>query len=172
MSANDKQPQPIVNDTTPIWDLVIEDFLSTKKVQSDFVDDVVADMMQRDNDGVAKYHTHLQMYNGRDCMKDAIQEIYDCLVYLRQGIAEQWDSLLDYDYGQTAVAFYMKCVNSNSRICNACDIKKFIDFSYYLNLNNKTTAIRDTIASLLYCYGLQFEATETMKKMLMQRDNK
>lgn len=68
---NDPQPVPIVNDSTPIWELVI------------------ADMRERDNVGRRRYGTPLRANNGRDALIDAYQEILDLAVYLRQEIEER-----------------------------------------------------------------------------------
>lgn len=65
------QPPPTPNDSTPIWDLVIED------------------MRARDNLGRQRYGTPLQAHNGRDALTDAYQEALDLCVYLRQEIEEQ-----------------------------------------------------------------------------------
>lgn len=65
---NRPEPPPVVNDSPAIWDLVI------------------ADMRQRDTDGLRKYGTRLQANNGRDALVDAYQEALDLCVYLRQAI--------------------------------------------------------------------------------------
>lgn len=70
-SANVPEPEPIKNDSTPIWDLVIED------------------MKQRNEEGIKKYGTPLQANNGRKALVDAYQEILDLAVYLRQEIEER-----------------------------------------------------------------------------------
>lgn len=71
MTANDEQPQPIANRSTPVWDLVI------------------ADMRERDHVGRQRYGTPLQAGNGRDALVDAYQEALDLVVYLRQAIEER-----------------------------------------------------------------------------------
>lgn len=68
---NAPQPDPIVNDSPAIWDLVIRD------------------MQDRDATGLQKYHTRLQANNGRDALTDAYQEALDLCVYLRQAIYER-----------------------------------------------------------------------------------
>lgn len=65
------QPQPLANQSTPIWDLVI------------------ADMRERDRVGRTRYGTPLQANNGRDALVDAYQEALDLVVYLRQAIEER-----------------------------------------------------------------------------------
>ena len=68
---NTPEPDPIVTEGKPIWDLVIED------------------MMERDRIARTKYKTALQAHNGRDALVDAYQEALDLSVYLRQAIAER-----------------------------------------------------------------------------------
>jgi len=65
------QPDPILNESTPIWELVI------------------SDMKERDNVGRERYGVPLQANNGRDALVDAYQEALDLVVYLRQAIEER-----------------------------------------------------------------------------------
>lgn len=65
------QPPPVVNNSTPVWDLVIQD------------------MRARDAVGREKYGTPLQSFNGRDSLVDSYQEALDLVVYLRQAIEER-----------------------------------------------------------------------------------
>lgn len=65
-----KEPAPIHNDQSAVWDLVLRD---------------IAD---RDTIGVERYGTHLQAFNGREPIVDAYQEALDFIVYIRQGIEE------------------------------------------------------------------------------------
>lgn len=67
------EPPPSANASPAIWDLVI------------------ADMRERDANGLRKYGTRLQANNGRDALVDAYQEALDLAVYLRQAIAERED---------------------------------------------------------------------------------
>ena len=64
------QPPPIGNGS-PVWPMVI------------------ADMEDRNRQGIAKYGTPLRTHNGRDALLDAYQESLDQTVYLRQAIAER-----------------------------------------------------------------------------------
>lgn len=66
-----KQPAPKVNDSRPIWEMVIED------------------MKQRDLEGRKRYGVPLQAGNGRDALQDAYEEALDLAVYLRQAIEER-----------------------------------------------------------------------------------
>ena len=79
MSSNTPEKDPTPNDGTPIWDLVI------------------ANMVERDQEGRRKYGTPLQMHNGRDPLVDAYQEALDLAVYLRQAIEEK-ASLPEIEY--------------------------------------------------------------------------
>ena len=65
------EPDPIPNESEPIWDLVKKDI------------DV------RNGVGIRKYGTPLQAHNGRDPLIDAYQEALDLVVYLRQAIEER-----------------------------------------------------------------------------------
>lgn len=65
------QPAPKVNDSRPIWEMVIED------------------MKQRDLEGRKRYGVPLQAGNGRDALQDAYEEALDLAVYLRQAIEER-----------------------------------------------------------------------------------
>ena len=65
------QPPPVPNARPAVWDLVI------------------ADMVERDRVGRARYGTPLQAHNGRDALVDAYQEALDLVVYLRQALEER-----------------------------------------------------------------------------------
>lgn len=65
------QPAPRRNNSTPVWDLVIED------------------MSARDHVGRKRYGTPLQANNGRDALQDAYEEALDLCVYLKQAIIER-----------------------------------------------------------------------------------
>lgn len=73
MTEHKEQPTPTKNDTTPIWDLVIEDIHA------------------RDDLGEKRYGTRLQAHNGRDPLRDAYEESLDLVVYLRQEMEERRD---------------------------------------------------------------------------------
>lgn len=93
---NEKQPAPIPNQYPAIWPLVIEDvkLLRIAPVNS-ALDKVYAslleDMEERDNFGRSKYQMPLQMFNGRDCFKDAYQELLDYIAYMKQAYMEAKD---------------------------------------------------------------------------------
>ena len=64
------QPLPVINDSDAIQDLVIQDHLARKQI------------------GIQRYGTPLQVFNGRDGLRDAYEEGLDLVVYLR-GIMEE-----------------------------------------------------------------------------------
>lgn len=68
---SDPEPDPVKNDNTPVWELVI------------------ADMQERDRVGEQRYGVRLQANNGRDALVDAYQEGMDLVVYLRQVLEER-----------------------------------------------------------------------------------
>jgi len=79
-----EQPKPVPNDSRPVWELVIEDAY----MLGAGADGMIADMMERDKIGEARYGTRLQPFNGRDALIDAYQESLDLCVYLRQYLEE------------------------------------------------------------------------------------
>lgn len=66
-----EQPDPTPNGQPPLWDLVIDE------------------MRARDRLGQARYHTRLQPHNGRDMLRDALDEALDLVVYLRGALYER-----------------------------------------------------------------------------------
>lgn len=65
------QPLPIINGSTDIQTLVIEDIKMRRQV------------------GIERYGTALQAHNGRDALRDAYEEALDLCMYLRQLIEER-----------------------------------------------------------------------------------
>lgn len=65
------QPPPQANDQPSSHDLVVEDLLKRKEF------------------GLAKYGTLLQVFNGRNSLEDAYDEILDLAVYLRTLLEEE-----------------------------------------------------------------------------------
>ena len=66
-----EQRKPKKNKLPAVWDLVMQD------------------MNNRDKEGLRKYNTRLQPFNGRDALTDCYQEALDLCVYLRQAIFER-----------------------------------------------------------------------------------
>lgn len=90
-----EQAPPEKNDHPAIWDLVIDDVKHrfAKDGDKDPEDGLAAnmavkDMEDRDQEGLRKYNTRLQPFNGRNALVDAYQEFLDGAVYLRQKIFE------------------------------------------------------------------------------------
>jgi len=68
---NVHQIRPIANNLVPVWNLVM------------------ADMVERNATGIAKYGMPLQPFNGRDVLLDAYEEALDLTVYLRSALYEK-----------------------------------------------------------------------------------
>lgn len=66
-----QQPNPIPNQSKPIVDSVIEELLKRKQL------------------GIERYGVALQAGNGRDAIRDALDEAIDLVFYLYQAIAER-----------------------------------------------------------------------------------
>ncbi len=66
-----EQPPPSQNELPAVWDLVLQD------------------MAARDKLGQERYGTRLQPHNGRDMLRDALEEALDMVVYLRGAIYER-----------------------------------------------------------------------------------
>lgn len=95
------QPAPEKNDTRPIWDIVIED------------------MKQRNEEGVKKYGTPLQIFNGRDSLVDLYQELLDAVVYTRQKIEEQKYFQDNFEALEQASDDYIEELTTQLNICKA-----------------------------------------------------
>ncbi len=50
---------------------------------------VIADLLEREQQGIATYGTTLQTFNGRDALLDAYAECLDMAQYLKQAILER-----------------------------------------------------------------------------------
>lgn len=68
-----EQPPPVPNDRVPVWDAVI------------------ARMHDRDRIGQERYKTRLQAGNGRDALRDALEEALDQCAYLEQAAQDRDD---------------------------------------------------------------------------------
>jgi hypothetical protein len=78
MKPTDEQPAPVNEvrvDNPAVWPLILAEV--TDRL-------VVADMAERDAMGRARYGVPLAVWNGRDPVVDAYQEVLDAIVYLRQ----------------------------------------------------------------------------------------
>lgn len=89
MSLLDQQPAPVSEQSDrAVWPLVIAN-------ESD--PEIVTDMLARDLLGRERYGTPLTVWNGRDALADAYQEVLDLVVYLEQCVqrvppsTKKWD---------------------------------------------------------------------------------
>lgn len=83
------EPAPVPNDGQSIHDLVGQDIQEHYTMYS--ARDVAAltcELFARKQFGFKKYGTYLQAHNGRNALNDAIDELCDLLVYVRQDMAE------------------------------------------------------------------------------------
>jgi len=58
---------------------------------------VLADLVERAQDGKKRYGTFLRTHNGRNALWDALQENYDLVMYLRQFIVEHEEETTQLD---------------------------------------------------------------------------
>lgn len=90
-----KQPKPITQDSPGMHDLAIADI--SKALDNSSIPDselpailgVIAELEERREFGLKKYETLLQANNGRNAVRDALDEALDLVVYMRQIIAER-----------------------------------------------------------------------------------
>lgn len=85
-------PPPIVNDSIPIYQLVLRD------------------VRERAEHGKKQYGTYLQADNGRNALQDAYEEALDLVVYLKQALQEQMpkpEPILGVFYELESVCQYM-----------------------------------------------------------------
>lgn len=87
-----EQVPPQNNHHRPVWEEVIYEMETTRYEYGpelqDTIDNVLADMDDRNEEGIRKYNTPLQPFNGRDPLIDLYQELLDAAVYARQYITE------------------------------------------------------------------------------------
>ena len=74
---------------------------------------VIADLLEREKRGIAKYGRTLETFNGRNALQDAYEEALDLAQYLKQGIMEQKDVghlVEDMKIAQIAICYrYCSC---------------------------------------------------------------
>jgi hypothetical protein len=80
------EPAPIQNDGPGMHDLVIKDILKRDPYAGIHL---IAEVTERRDFGFMKYNTMLQANNGRNALRDALDEMVDLIVYLRQHMEEQ-----------------------------------------------------------------------------------
>ncbi len=79
------QPLPTPNGHPSIHDQVIHDLLRTGHPGLAGVADALA---ARRALGLTRYGSLLQPFNGRDCLRDLLDELLDAIVYARQVVLE------------------------------------------------------------------------------------
>ena len=83
-SANAPEPAPIKNEREPCWDYLLRchscEVIDNPQLREDII--------ERDAEGVRKYGTKLQPFNGRNPDVDMYQEILDAVVYCAQCLQE------------------------------------------------------------------------------------
>lgn len=92
-SLNDPEPAPVKNEYVEVWPRIIKRLEQTLTYtplgRTKLVLQLMRqDMLERHEQGVAKYGVGLQPFNGRDALKDAYQEALDCMVYVMQAHIE------------------------------------------------------------------------------------
>lgn len=85
------QPPPVPSDTPEVWPRVIDDVLRDvyagdggASVPPYWRQRLAAEMEERNAFGVAKYGLPVQVENGRDPLRDALDEALDMSCYTRQ----------------------------------------------------------------------------------------
>lgn len=97
MAITDKQePEPIRNDNPETWEEVIQDYEKMDNwypegSRDEIKNEIIELMRKRNEFGRTKYGTPLQPYNGRDNLVDAVQELFDAVVYLKNEYIETKD---------------------------------------------------------------------------------
>ena len=69
----------------PVYDLLLKDL-----VDFGVSDDLIGVLNARDMAGKKKYGVRLATFNGRDALSDAVEEMIDASVYLRQAMEESF----------------------------------------------------------------------------------
>lgn len=87
MNPNKPEPPPEPGTGVPIWNLVIAD-VELRHPDTPARARFVEMARERDRHGRAHYGTPLTAKNGRNPMRDAIQESADKVVYLMQAVEE------------------------------------------------------------------------------------
>jgi hypothetical protein len=81
------EPEPVKNNGPSMHDLLVEDIKNTHP-NNKTAGLVITDVLDRKDFGLLKYGTPLQANNGRNPLRDAYEEILDCLVYIKQALEE------------------------------------------------------------------------------------
>jgi hypothetical protein len=84
-----EQPAPVANQHEPSWGVVIRrvearrDRLASMHLDHRDLSELAALMRARDDLGAERYGVRLQPFNGRDSIRDALEEVLDLCVYLQ-----------------------------------------------------------------------------------------
>ena len=83
-----KEPPAAIDDTQrPTWNAVIAEY---RNIGEEIIkDDIIHLMESRAKMGFEKHGTHLTPNNGRNSLRDALQEQLDCVVYLKNAELEE-----------------------------------------------------------------------------------
>lgn len=75
------QPLPVPNDSPGMHDLVIADW---RELDGAIWPSIIREMQARRDVGLQRYGQPLQAGNGRDALRDLLEEVLDAAVYARQ----------------------------------------------------------------------------------------
>ena len=109
--ANTREPSPVMNSTTPIWESVISDYSNYNHFP--YKEEVSNDFKERDLFGRASYKVPLQAFNGRNPYNDLKQEVLDSIAYSYQCYIECEDPIKKENYKtthQTLITMYENLV--------------------------------------------------------------
>lgn len=129
LNAHVKQPAPTCNNNPSVHDLVIMDLMASLHGGNELL---CKELWSRKAIGLAEYGAPLQAFNGRDCEKDAIEEMADAICYLKQGIMEGKDYLQDIYW--RAVALAVDTINLRAINAEAQERKAALATAPYYNV--------------------------------------
>lgn len=105
------EPEPIHNFNPSVHDLLVNDAkhlvmgFGSCRIEDTKRNQMIDLFRERKRYGLNKYGTVLQAENGRDFLRDALDEIVDCLAYVRMGLEE---NPLDHDLDRA----YTSCIHA------------------------------------------------------------
>ena len=88
--ANQYEPEPVDSDNPVVWKLVIQDYRELVP-ENLFQEEIIKLMNERNQFGIEKHGMPLRTFNGRNPLRDSVQEILDAIVYTKQAIEEGYD---------------------------------------------------------------------------------
>ena len=110
--ANEYEPDPVKNLTTPLWECVSSNYTKDNR-HFPYWREVYQDFKERDEFGKLKYGVSLQAFNGRNPKADLRQEVLDSIVYSYQCYIECEDPIKKSNYKtthQTLITMYENLV--------------------------------------------------------------